>query len=1117
MGEERRLVTVLFADVVESTGLAERLDAEDVRRLLARYYATAREIVEERGGTLEKFIGDAVVAVFGLPRAHGDDASRALSAALELRERLKADAALAGQLAIRMGVNTGEVIANPDGSGGDFLITGDAVNVAARLQQAGEPWSILAGERTAHASASDFAFGPHVTVEAKGRTLPVRAFPVLGRAALAHRRRTPLVGRDSELAHLELVARRAFSERRPFMVSLIAPPGTGKTRLLEEFLDRLPAAAPGARVAVAQCLPYGQRLTYWPLRAVLFRLVGIADAARTDEIAPTIRSWVEASGVEDPERTAELLAATVGARESEAADRTALFGAWRTLFEAASRHGPLVLAFEDLHWSSESLLELVEFVMQPRGPSPVLTLALTRPELLDRRPGWGGGLRNYSSLALEPLSDDAVAQLVGHLIEAPNPQLAAEVVSRAEGNPFYAGEIVRSVVERVPSLEDPEALDRALSTLPDTVQATVLARLDLLPAAERRFLQLAAVFGGAFRTAGVAALEPDLGGLTQISDALVARELIVPARERFEFRHVLIREVAYQTLPRSARARLHSAAGRWLEEQAAGRAEILAELVAYHYREAAMLASRTDPDAPETRQVRRKATDWLARAADVAAAAAASAEAVSHLRSAIELADTEALPELYERLGDVQLVGETSVDAYREALRLRRLVGGSPDQELRVLGKLLTVYTRTQGSVASRPSRDEMTRLRAEGEVLLQSARDGEAIAVFLVAQAFLPFWDSEFATPKELARAEESARRGLAIAEELDEANLQSLALDALSAAALSAGAWDDARRYARRRLELGDRLDLLERLDAHAMVTWAGALLGDLDDAERVSAAGLALVQPGQSPAWTLHLLAWRIYTLFQLGRWDEVTTSGDRARELWEESGRGPGSYAVRGFMCALDAARATRDRRRVEEHTQLLEEVLAQYPDDVPLRQISAYLGPDLEALERHVVDAFGQLSGDVQELLERAKSRLERVEQWERIVALLADHRRLPPEGALESIARIAEAQGLAVLEAQAQRALGLRRGNSALLGVALDAFERAGSVPYVARLRCELALMNADREELRAALTTLRSLRDLEQVERYEEAARQRGLEAPELDDSLSHEGAMGRPQGRDS
>ncbi len=1088
-------MTVLFADVVESTGLAERLDAEDVRRLLARYYATAREVVEDRGGTLEKFIGDAVVAVFGLPRAHGDDASRALSAALELRDRVRADGAIAGYLAIRVGVNTGEVIANPDSSGGDFLMTGDAVNVAARLQQAGEPWAILSGERTAHAGGSEFTFGPQISVEAKGRTLPVRAFPLLGRTARAHRPRTPLVGREAELAQLELVARRAFAERRPFLVSVVAPPGTGKTRLLEEFLERLPATGTGTRVAVAQCLPYGQQLTYWPLRGVLFRLVGIGDGARPEEVPPAIRSWLEASGVEDPDRTAGLLAATVGAGDADATDPIALFSAWRRMLEAASRDAPLVLVFEDLHWSSDSLLELVEFVMQPRGRSRVLTLALTRPELLDRRPGWGGGLRDYVSLTLEPLSDDAVAELVGHLVEAPSPELAAEVVSRAEGNPFYAGEIVRSVVERVPSLDDREALERALSTLPDTVQATVLARLDLLPSAERRLVQLASVFGGAFRTAGVAALAPDLTDIERMADDLAGRELIVPAAgERYEFRHVLIREVAYQTLPRAARARLHTAAGRWLEEQGAGRGEILAELVAYHYREAAVLASRTDPDSPETRDVRRTATEWLARAADVAARAAASVEAVSHLRGAIELAEAAALPELYERLGDVELVGETGVEAHREALRLRRQLGGSADAELRVLGKLFTTYTRIQGSVASRPSREEIARLLAEGDDLLSKARDKEAIAVFLVARAFLPFWDTAYTTPRDLAAASESARRGLAIAEELDDANLRSTALDALSAAALSGGLWDDARRYARLRLELGERLDLLERLDAHAMVTWAGALLGDLEDAERVSAGGLALVRPGQGPAWTLHLLAWRIYTLFLLGRWDEVTTAGDRARELWEESGRGPGSYAVRGFVCALDVARARRDRRRVDAHTRLLDEVLAQYPDDAPLRQVSAYVGADLDALAGQVIETFGQPTPDLQELLDRARTRLERVEHWERIVALLADRRRLPPEHALVPITRIAEAQRLMMVEAQARRALGLLRGDASLLGVALERFDRAGSVPYAARVRCELALLSGDRDAFRAGLGTLRSLGDVEQFERYEEAARERGL-----------------------
>src|SRR5579864_1673107 len=279
--EERRIVTILFADMAGSTALGEQLDPEELRRLLARYYRIARESVQQHGGTVEKFIGDAVMAVFGLPTAHGDDPDRAVAAALAMRERIRDDAQLKDRLAIRFGVSTGEVVASRDQSAGDFLITGDATNVAARLQQAAEPWAILASDRTVRA-ANNFEFGDEIEVDAKGKSAPVAAHLVIGpRKAKAQRRvRLPLIGRGNDLAQLQLVARRAVGEKRPSMVSVIAPAGVGKTRLVEEFLDWLPSLAPNAVVATAQCLPYGQQLTYWPMRQVLFTLTGHGEEDR---------------------------------------------------------------------------------------------------------------------------------------------------------------------------------------------------------------------------------------------------------------------------------------------------------------------------------------------------------------------------------------------------------------------------------------------------------------------------------------------------------------------------------------------------------------------------------------------------------------------------------------------------------------------------------------------------------------------------------------------------------------------------------------------------------------------------------------------------------------------
>ena len=1091
MSEERRLVTVLFADVTGSTALGEHLDPEALRALLSRFYGIAKETVASHGGTLEKFIGDAVMAVFGLPVAHGDDAERAIAAALELRDRVKSDPKLGPALPIRIGVNTGEVVATRDTSAGDFLVTGDAVNIAARLQQSADPWTVSCSGRTARAAAQAFQFGPATEVHAKGKSQPLLAVPVQGRARRPVPKRIPLVGRDADLEQLELAARRAFTERRPFLVSLIAPPGIGKTRLLEEFLERLPSLAPHATTAISQCLPYGQRLTYWPLRAVLFRLVGIPEDATLETIREAVAAWTTAAGVEEATRVAEFLSATVGAGETEMGDRDALFAAWRTLIETAARRRPLVLVFEDLHWSADSLLDLVEFVMQPRGDSPVLILALTRPELLDRRSGWGGGRRNYISIALEPLSDDAVAQLVSHLMANPSPRVQSMIVTRAEGNPFFAGEIVRSVMERIPSMTD-DAVAETLSQLPDTVQATVLARLDLLEPVERRGLQLGAVFGRAFTAEGVSVLGPELSReVTAALGRLMDKDLIrVTDGNRYVFRHILIREVAYQTLPRSERGRLHAAAGRWLEERAAGREDALAELIAYHYREAATIGAGLGVDEGEREVVVRSAVAWLRRAAEAAMAGAALVEAARHLRSALELSDPETKGELSERLGDVQLSGAGSIDAYREALNTYRHFGRSADVQLRALAKLLIVYTRSQGAVAGRPSVEQLDHIRAEGRALLAAAIDVEAKTMFLIAEGFYPFWRAlEGGLPDEqIAEAEASAREGLRLAEQLDDARLRSMALDALAGCLQMGGSWREARRITYQRLAFIEQLDLIERLDTYSVIAWGSALLGELEEADRISATALAGLQPGQAPTWALHAAAWRTYALTLRGRWDMALAAADRAVQMWVEAGRISAGYAMRGFLAAVDVARARQDdsafakfKEVIEEITQAFEARRTEYSVGTYLAygvRDRAYLAADLDTLIT-IADQF--------------QPRSLGAERLERLLSLLTDRQASPSSSSLEGIAEFSHSAGMRILEAQALRGLGVAHQDPAVLSRAITLFDEADAVPYAARSRIERGRLTADQDDLAAGMRVLETLGDFDYLSRVEQFVRRRG------------------------
>ena len=1057
MSEERRIVTVLFADVTGSTAMGEEMDPEEVRSLLGRYYEIAKTVVAEHGGTLEKFIGDAVMAVFGLPTAHGDDAERAVAAALALRDGVRGDDRLGSRLAVRFGVATGEVVAARDPSAGDFLVTGDAVNVAARLQQAAEPWQVLVTERTAHAAGSRFEFGPGQPVEAKGKAAPIPA-----QEALRHRERpsrlparTPLVGRAADLEQVQLVARRAFSEKRPSLVSLIAPAGTGKTRLLEEFLDWLPSYSGGATVATAQCLPYGQQMTYWPMRQVLFTLVGVNEDAQPADLRIAIRAWLAAVGA-DP-AGADLLAATIGMGEVEALDRGQLFGAWREAIEAASREAPVVIVFEDLHWSSDSLLDLVEFLMQPRGEAPILMIALTRPELLDRRPAWGGGRRNHLAMSLEPLSDDAVAELVRHLLETDSPELVARVVERSEGNPFYAGELVRSAIEQ-----------GSIDKLPDTVQATVLARLDLLPARERRVLQLGSVFGRSFRLPGLAALEPDFSDFDEVVERLAMRDLVRPAdADRYVFRHILIREVAYGTLPRVERARLHAAAADWLARRSEGREQAVAEIIALHFREAAQIASATEPAAAETARLREQAVLWLERALEAAAAVEAHPEAVRHARAALELAGPESLPRLHERIGDM-LGGDAGSDAYLTALELYRAGGAPPGEQLRVLGSRLMVVTRMQGSVANRMSEEEMAVLRATGAALAAQTDDRSAIARFLAADAFYPFWRRGKIDRSDLEAADRSAETALRIAEEIDDPNLVSAALDAQGGLATVREDWPRVIDLARRRVEFKDRLSLYERIDAYSMVAWASSLLGELDEADRVSATALSLVRPGQVPASVLHTLSWRIYALGLLGSWDEVLRVAQRAIAVWVETGRLAAGYALRGFLTGLDVARARRDRAALESLGSVMDEIINRYPPDHYHRALAGY----------------GR--GDARLSISSADSdQWRRIDLFERSLNLLCDHGREEDAGAVAALLAMAVGR-YPLLEAVCRRANGLRERDAGQLREAEAIWLRVGAVPYVARARHEIGRLFGDAEALAAGRRDLERLGDVDYLDRFD-------------------------------
>lgn len=633
---------------------------------------------------------------------------------------------------------------------------------------------------------------------------------------------------------------------------------------------------------------------------------------------------------------------------------------------------------------------------------------------------------------------------------------------------------MRSLVERIGPGADAVATLEALASLPDTVQATVLARLDLLQPVERRVLQLGAVYGRAFRATGIVALDPELVAAAAAAiDSLVEKDLVRPhAADGYAFRHILIREVAYQTLTRSERVTLHAAAAGWLERTAAGREEAFVELIAYHWREAATLGRSAA--GPADAAIGRKAVAALVRDAEAAEAGAASVEATRHLRAAIELAPATELPELHLRIGDVLLDATTSATAFRQALELATEQGSGPEIELRAVAGLLRMVTRFQGNVADRPSRQEIDALRARGRALFDRVNDDRLRAQLLVAEAFLPFWlqaAGHAVGESDLAAALESAPAA-AIADRIDDVPLWSAALDGVGSVAQARGDHAEGLRVAAFRItRLADRLPLGERLDAYSMVAWSSCALGDLLGSKEATRRALAIVQPGQAPSATLHAMAWRAYTLMLLGDWDELPGLIERMIQTWEDVGRHPAGYIQRGLIAGRDVAVA-RGNDHLRERTTAV------------MREISqSFLVGGGEAWDGWRVAATGE--GAVEHLGAIANvARVSRSDALERIIAAASDADHLLPVKPLERL--VVDNEGFEPLAAQAVRALGLAHEDRSLLADARARFERMGARPYVARLQCEHGRLVGDRDEAAAGLITLRALGDQPQLARFE-------------------------------
>ncbi len=674
--EQRKTVTVLFCDVTGSTALGEALDPERLRTLLARYFERMKAIVERHGGTVEKFIGDAVMAVFGVPVLHEDDALRAVRAAVEMRDALP-ELGLQG----RIGVMTGEVVTGTE----ERLATGDAVNVAARLEQAAEPGEVLIGAPTLALAGDAAEVEPVAPLVLKGKTEPVPAYRLLNvRDAPERRHEALFVGRERELATLREAWERALAEQRCELLTLVGDAGVGKSRLGAELL-----ASIEARVVRGRCLPYGEGVTYWPVVEVLKQL----DLLPPDEAAAAaIRS---------------LLGETEAATSAEE-----IAWAFRKTLEHPSAERPLVVVFDDIQWGGETFLDLIEHVALLSSGASILLLCIARPELTERRPAWPVTLR------LEPLADDDVEELIAQRVPE---QLRERIARAAGGNPLFIEEMLAMAGQA-----DGEVV------VPPTLQALLAARLDQLETAERSVLERAAIEGEVFHRGAVHALSPDETQVTPHLAALVRKQLIRPDKPQlagedgFRFRHLLLRDAAYEALPKAVRADLHERYATWLDQHEANLVE-LDEVLGYHLEQACLY--RAELGTPDDGTLAVAARRRLAAGGHRAAVRQNYGAAVSLFeRAAALVPPTEIDLALETELGDALYWTGRGDDAVRraDALAGRASAAGDRVGELcgRVRGGVFRLMLERKGA------REKLAALVEQALPVFQAAGDDLALYI---------------------------------------------------------------------------------------------------------------------------------------------------------------------------------------------------------------------------------------------------------------------------------------------------------------------------------------------------------------------------------------------------
>ena len=869
-------MSVLFADLVGFTAASEGRDAEDTRELLTRYFDISRQVIERYGGTVEKFIGDAVMAVWGAPVANEDDAERAVRAGLELVDAVPT---IDPSLRARAGVLSGEAAVTL-GAEGQGMVAGDIVNTASRIQSAAEPGAVLVGEATRRASEAAIAYADAGEHELKGKTQPVPLWQAL-RVAAPRRGEgrtagieAPFVGRATELRLVKDLFHASADERRAKLVSVVGVAGIGKSRLsweLEKYIDGLAAEIWWHR---GRCLSYGDGVAFWALAEMVRGRAKIVESEDAASATAKLAAMLELH-LADPEERAWIeprLLHLLGLTERSAPDREDLFSAWRRFFERLAEQGPLVMVFEDIHWADEGLVAFVEYLLDWGRHHPIFVLTLARPELADRHPAFPGATRSATTLLLEPLTDEAMNELLVGLVPGLPDDVRDRLREAAEGIPLYAVETVRMLRDRGLLTERDGvavvAADLTSFEIPETLHALIASRLDAIPEDERALLQDASVLGKTFTRSGLAALSGrSQEELDALVTSLIRKELLAietdpfsPERGQLGFLQALVQRITYETIGRRDRSRRHRVAARFLSTDAGIDPDEIAEVIASHYLD----AHEADPDAVDGEDVRAEARRWFTRAAERAASLAASLEAQRAFVRAAELAgDEQERGRSLARAGELAVMGgriEEATPLLEEAIAILTEAGERAETagaQVR-LGEVLLVSNRLE-----------------EGVALLEAALeshehegDERAIATVSAELGRLLFFHgrSEDALPHVERALELSERLGLS--EPLVQALInKGLVLVKRHRPNESAGLVRQALLLAE---EWGDERGAMR---ACMNLSYVLSLSGRIREAEQVVERGLALARRRGDRAWERSLLTNLVGSYSASGRWDDA----------------------------------------------------------------------------------------------------------------------------------------------------------------------------------------------------------------------------------------------------